>query len=112
MSAMASIDASVRQIVAEAKAILEAEYGHRLVKVVLFGSHARGEGNPHSDIDLLVVLRGDVRPSAEVARLSGPLAELSLQHDTVVSCVFVAEERYHNDRSPFLLNVRREGIAA
>ena len=28
-------------------------------QVILFGSHARGEGGSHSDVDLLVVLRAD-----------------------------------------------------
>ena len=28
-------------------------------QIILFGSHARGEGSEHSDVDLLVVLRSD-----------------------------------------------------
>ena len=28
-------------------------------RIILFGSHARGEGREHSDVDLLVVLRSD-----------------------------------------------------
>ena len=32
-------------------------------RIILFGSHARGEGSEHSDVDLLVVLRSDaVKP--------------------------------------------------
>jgi predicted nucleotidyltransferase len=38
--------------------ILRREFGDRLVSVVLFGSRARGEARPESDIDLLVVVRG------------------------------------------------------
>nr|MBA2556182.1 nucleotidyltransferase domain-containing protein [Chloroflexota bacterium] len=53
-----------------------------------------------------------VSATAEVSRLSEALAKLSLRHDTVVSCVFVSEARYRSEQSPFLLNVRREGIAA
>ncbi len=96
----------------EAREILDRVYSGRLARVVLFGSHARGDAEPGSDVDLLAVLRGDVSATAEVSRVSGPLAELSLRHDVVVSCVFVSEERYRSEQSPFLLNVRREGIAA
>ena len=37
-------------------------YCERLVRMVLFGSQARGDDEPESDIDVLVVLRGPVRP--------------------------------------------------
>jgi uncharacterized protein len=102
----------MRVLIAEARALLEREYGDQLAGVVLFGSHARGDAEPGSDVDLLVILRGEVSPSVEVSRMSAPLAELSLQYDTVVSCAFVSEERYRTEQSPFLINVRREGIAA
>ncbi len=40
------------------------------VRLILFGSHARGEANPHSDIDLLVVFpqASDKRQSRYVVR--------------------------------------------
>ena len=98
-------------VITEARGMLDRAYGDRLAGVVLFGSHAR-DAEPGSDVDLLVVLRGDVSATTEVSRLSGALAELSLRHDIVVSCAFVSEERYRSEQSPFLLNVRREGIAA
>jgi len=38
--------------------LLKARFGPDLVSVVVFGSHARGEAKPESDIDVLVVVRG------------------------------------------------------
>lgn len=38
--------------------LLGARFGGNLVSVVLFGSRARGETRPESDIDILVVVRG------------------------------------------------------
>jgi uncharacterized protein len=103
---------SLELILSEARTALEREYGSRLAQVVLFGCHARGDAVSGSDIDLLVVLRGDVSAGAEIQRMSRSLAALSLRHDTVVSCVFISEDRFHGENSPFLINVRREGIAA
>jgi len=37
---------------------LERRYGADLVSVVLFGSRARGEAKPESDIDVLIIVRG------------------------------------------------------
>jgi predicted nucleotidyltransferase len=39
-------------------ALLEQRFGDDLVSVVLFGSRAREEARPESDIDVLVVIRG------------------------------------------------------
>jgi predicted nucleotidyltransferase len=42
------------------KTSLEATFGDRLRGVVLYGSEARGEATPDSDIDILVLLTGPV----------------------------------------------------
>jgi len=35
---------------------------------------------------------------------------LSLEYDVVISRAFVSSERFERERSPLLLNVRREGV--
>ncbi len=91
---------------------LHALYGDDLFSLVLFGSQARGDADPESDVDVLVVLDKPVDAGREIERTGGIVANLSLRYDTAVSCLFVSAERYYTERSPFLLNVRREGIAA
>ena len=86
-------------------------YGPRLDRLFLFGSRARGDAEEGADLDILVVLHGEVRPGEEIRRTGGIVAELSLANDLVISCAFVSSERFMVERSPFLLNVRREGIA-
>jgi predicted nucleotidyltransferase len=39
-------------------AVLDRRFGADLVSVVLFGSRARGEAKPESDIDVVIVVRG------------------------------------------------------
>jgi predicted nucleotidyltransferase len=90
---------------------LQSLYGERLARVVLFGSQARGEATDNSDIDVMVVLKGDVSPSLEIARTIDDVADISLANDVVLSCVFMPESRYDLEQSPLLLNVRREGLA-
>jgi predicted nucleotidyltransferase len=97
-------------ILPELRRQFEALYGERLVHMLLFGSQARGDAEPASDIDVLVVLQGPVDPGEEIARTGEVTALLSLKHDVVISRVFLSAEQFSSEQSPLLLNVRREGI--
>jgi predicted nucleotidyltransferase len=110
VSKRTAMNAKLKTILTELRDRLDALYGERLVRLVLYGSQARGDAEPGSDIDVLVVLRGPVSPCEEIARTEYASAELSLKHDEVIACVFVSVDQYENERSPLLLNVLREGV--
>lgn len=99
-------------ILRQLRAGLEQLYGDRLRDVVLFGSQARGDAGEGSDIDVMVVLAGDVDAGSEIARTSELRSSLSLEHEVVVSCMYMPETEYCAEQSPLSRNVRREGIAA
>ncbi len=100
----------VTAILAELRRRFEALYGERLVQMILFGSQVRGDAEPGSDIDVLVVLKDPVHPGDEIDRTIDIVTELSLQHAEVISCVFIGENRFMHRHGPLLRNVRREGI--
>lgn len=100
----------LQTILTELRTKLTALYGDRLVNVTLFGSQARGDATPESDIDVMVVLQGKVNPHQEIDRTSALTAGLSLKYDTLISTLFVAEDRFQSELSPLLMNVRREGV--
>lgn len=102
----------VKKILSELRNKLQALYGDKLAHVVLFGSHARGDADPDSDIDVLVVLRVKVNPGEEIQRTGEIVAGLSLENDAVISCVFMDEDRFLHKNGPLLRNIRKEGIAA
>jgi predicted nucleotidyltransferase len=52
-----SIDPDTASLAGKLKATLERRFGDELAAVYLFGSRARGEHRPDSDLDLAVVLR-------------------------------------------------------
>ena len=106
------MDSRIGQILTVLGAKLREHYGSRLARLIVYGSQARQEADPQSDIDVLVVLHGEVSPCEEISQTAEIVAGISLQHNAVVSCVFVSEAAYEHERSPLLLNARREGIPA
>jgi uncharacterized protein len=84
--------------------------GERIEQVLIYGSYARGEAEDDSDLDILVVLRGDFDYADMIRQTSELVARLSLENDVVISRAFISKERLENERSPFILNIQREGI--
>jgi len=99
-----------RVLLSELRRRLEDLYRDRLVRLVLFGSQARGGGEPWSDLDVLVVLKGPVHAGDEIRRTSAPVAELCLRNSVVISRLFVDEAAFMASDNPLLENVRAEGI--
>ena len=104
------LTSELEDILAELRASLEAIYHDRLVHLLLYGSQVRGEAYDESDIDILVVLKGQVNPASEINRTGEIVSNLSLQYNTVISCVFMPEQIFQNEHSPLLLNIQREGL--
>jgi hypothetical protein len=85
-------------------------YGERLKHVVLFGSWARGDAHPESDIDLLVVLDEVDDRIAERRRIGEITWRHSLDNDTVVVALPAAEDDYARSGMPLMARVRDEGV--
>lgn len=82
----------------------------RLEAVYLYGSQARGDAYPDSDIDVLVVVRGDFDYFDMIEKTGALAADLSLKYETVIAMAFISQRNYEEGHTPFLLNVQREGI--
>lgn len=104
------VTGKLHTILGELRQEFTAFYGERLSRLVLFGSQARNEATINSDIDILVVLKGEVKPGIEISRTSNLVADLSLSYDVVISCIFISEFQFAMEQSPLMLNVRQEGI--
>lgn len=108
---MPNLPESVATTLAEFKQALLKIYGERLCGVYLYGSYARGDFQNGSDVDLLVVLSGDVDVGAEIDRISPITSDIGLRHDLFLSVLPVPEEWWHSRQSPLFQNLRREAMA-
>jgi predicted nucleotidyltransferase len=77
-------------------------------RIVLFGSHARGEAGPDSDVDLLVIEPRVGDRFAEIVRLQRVLAPLRLPADILVVSEDHVEE-WGDVPSTMLHDALREG---
>jgi hypothetical protein len=85
-------------------------YGERLRSVLLFGSWARGDAHPESDIDVLVVLDHVESVWDELRRMDPVLWRHSFDNDTVVTALPVAEDDVEEQRRPVLVRAQAEGL--
>jgi len=102
----------LENILREFREKTEKLYGKRLKNIILYGSYARGHATQDSDIDLAIVLEGDIVPGKEIDRLIDVITEINLSYGVLLSVYPVSEEDYNTLNSPLLLNVRREGVLA
>jgi predicted nucleotidyltransferase len=100
---------ATRAAIAEFSSRARACFGPRLVRLVVFGSQARGEATEDSDVDLLVVV--DQLTSAEAS--STPLSAISSPPWTCSSPLLLSAERFDELRARervLIAEIDREGI--
>lgn len=83
----------------------------RIARIVLFGSRARGDFNPDSDYDLLLVV--DRRDAALTEGLYDAVMDTLCEHGRLVSLKIFPQaefERLAGIPSPFMRRVLTEGL--
>lgn len=102
---------NIKKILLDLKSGLKGIYRNRLKNVFLYGSYARGDAKAGSDLDVAVIVN-DFSDIGKEIEITGKLvSDLSLKNNLVVSLHPVREKKWNNPSSPFLLNIKKEGIA-
>jgi predicted nucleotidyltransferase len=83
----------------------------QLVEMRLFGSRARGEGDPESDLDVLIILEAsDWKIEDQIYNLA---FELDLKYDVVLSTIIYSREEFDsplNRASGLYVELERDGV--
>jgi predicted nucleotidyltransferase len=99
-----------RSIAEEMLSGLRSIYGNRLRGLYVYGSYAREEEDSQSDLDILVILDDYSDYWEEIQRTSHLVADLSLRFGVSLCPIPIREADWLEDDSPFLKNIRREGV--
>jgi predicted nucleotidyltransferase len=98
------------QLLAQCKDVLAQHYGPRFRGLVLYGSLARGQADPESDVDLLVLLEGPLDYLQELRQLVDLLYPLQLESARLISAKPVLAEDYEQGAVALYRNAKREGV--
>jgi predicted nucleotidyltransferase len=99
----------IKQYIIEIKKI----YGSHLRQVILFGSYARGDFGPESDVDIMILLDiSDLELKAYSQQLSYMTYDFNLDNDLDIKPIAKSEKHFNKwvKNYPFYGNIYREGV--
>jgi len=106
------IDNKVRSTVPEIENKIRAVFGSRVVKIILFGSYARGDYNNESDVDVLVLVddKNLTKYRSERVKI---ISEFLQQYNLLLSIRIISATDFatYKEVIPFYQNVIAEGIS-
>jgi predicted nucleotidyltransferase len=113
------LSAQEQAALAEYQSRLLARFPQRIRRIALFGSKARGDAGPESDLDVLVVL-GDGQKSSDGfyplgltdpvwREIVGMTFDLLMEYGVDISPTVISEAEFE-EQPPLVQTVAREGI--
>ncbi len=100
----------LEEILSKVKQNFQQIYSDNLTQLILFGSQARGEATSESDIDILVVLKNQENQHNNHSKIINLISDWCIEYGVLVSCVYISESSFKQEKSPLLLNIHQEGI--
>jgi predicted nucleotidyltransferase len=101
----------MEQILVDLKKSLQEITGDRLIKMVLYGSRARGDFSEDSDTDIAIVIRG-LSPEMK-RRMLSRVADIEFEYLRSLSTLILSEEDFlllKKRERRIAVDIEREGI--
>lgn len=88
-------------------------YGSHVRQIILYGSYARGDFRPDSDIDIMILVdMSDIELKSYGEKLSYMAYDFNLDHDIDIKPIAKSEEIFNKwvVNYPFYSNIHKEGV--
>lgn len=100
----------IKHMLKDIKNILKNIYSDRLVAVILYGSFAKNKATEESDIDIAVVLKGNINKISEIGKIHDSIYSLGLETGELISVNPISEKELNDTEWPLYYHIQREGI--
>ena len=101
---------AVRAALNELQVALREYYGSQAPVLLLYGSYSRKEATSSSDVDVVLLYPGEVKPGKEISQLRSILSALNLRYQILISLLPVSAHQYQTSSATFWTNVRHEAM--
>ena len=88
-------------------------YGDNLVKILMYGSYARGDFDTDSDVDVAAIVKGERQNlQNDLKKIWDISSNLELEYETIVSPTVIPFDEYEKYREdiPYYRNIEEEGV--
>ncbi len=109
MCSKQELDSILREVAAAYRLV----YGDDLVKILMYGSYARGDFDADSDVDIAAIVKGDRQTlQNDLKKVWDVSSDLELEYETIVSPTVIPFDEYEKYREdiPYYRNIEKEGV--
>jgi predicted nucleotidyltransferase len=100
----------IKKVLLRCRDVVNSEYSD--AEIVLYGSQARADAQPDSDVDLLVLLDEQI-PAEKKRHIHDLLYDIALAEDMVISIIIKTTDRWNlpvSRATPLYQIIQKEGI--
>ena len=98
----------ITPLLTKIKEYLRKVYGKRLEAVVLYGSFAKSKATKNSDIDIALILKGDIDPIEEINRVSDFISDIGLEYNEFITILPLSSHEVKNSIWPLYKSLQKE----
>ena len=100
----------IEHLLPKIKEYLMKTYGGKLNSVILYGSFARDRATEDSDIDIAIILNGDVNPLKEIDRINDFISDIGLEHNELITILPISLKVIKNSIWPLYKSLEKDGV--